>query len=287
MITRLEAWQERYHALGLDPMAIPDRAGTDDRPAFGAEYPFAELATYALSSAFARKVDRARKILDNALAMGGAWRASFSAGKDSTSVGILLALHGWHPSAVSCRDEGDFPGEEWYLTRFCQEYRFPLQILRPPRSLWELAAGNLLDDICSKKSELAQATFYRLLDEHMREGFTGTIWGIRSYESKARRKSWFKNGPVYQRADGTRICQPIGDWTTADVHAFLLSQDWPIQPIYLCCDLNTPWHQIRQDWYFVGGATAQVFGHYIWLRRWFPALWEQAMRVDPRIGFIS
>lgn len=282
MLTGISAWRAAWDRFGLPADAVPEH------PELGVHYPWKDMALHALSSGLQRKIQTALGVLATARQTSHRWRVSVSGGKDSTVLLFLLHRAGWIVDAVSCRDDGDFPGEGVYLTTLCASLGYPLAILRPDRPLWDLVDGNLTEDICSKKSELAQATFYRLMDAHLSNGgYTGTLWGVRAEESKGRRMRRRVSGLLYNRQDGTGICQPLGDWTAADIHAFLLLQEWPIQPLYLCCDLNTPWNTIRQDWYFAGGYSAAIFGHYLWLRRWFPALWEKAAQVDPRIRLIS
>jgi len=282
LIASRTTWRQAYLDLGLSPQAIPNH------PHWGQEYPWQQLALHILSSGLQRRIQASLRILATAQATPHRWRVSASGGKDSTALLLLLQQAGWVVDAVSCRDDGDFPGEEQYLTTLCQHLGSPLTILRPARPLWELAQGNLTEDIASKNSELAQATFYRLMDDHQfREGYTGTLWGVRAEESRGRRMRRRVSGLLYDRQDGTGICQPLGDWTTEDIHAYLMLRGWPIQPLYLCCDANTPWHQIRQDWYFAGGYSAAVFGHYTWLKRWWPDLWGKAATIDSRIRLLS
>jgi hypothetical protein len=43
---------------------------------------------------------------------------------------------------------------------------------------------------------------------------------------------------------------------------------------------------VRHSWWVAGGGPA-AHGHYAWLRRWWPELWELATEIDPSVGWIS
>jgi hypothetical protein len=57
-------------------------------------------------------------------------------------------------------------------------------------------------------------------------------------------------------------------------------------PVYLCLDPGMAPLKIRKSWWLAGGYAASHLGHYLWLRRWWPELWEQAAQVDPAIRFL-
>jgi 3'-phosphoadenosine 5'-phosphosulfate sulfotransferase (PAPS reductase)/FAD synthetase len=189
---------------------------------------------------------------------------------------------------MSIRDDGDFPGESEYVAGLCNYCGTTIKILRAKRSIWEMLGtghGVLTGDLHSRKSKVAVESFYSLCDAE-KQNYDGMMWGIRAGESKGRRAHRRANGVFYDRADGKSIAQPIADWSALDVYAYIHSQEWPVQPLYLCVDPGQDYSRIRQDWFFAGGGPAR-YGHYVWLRRWWPDLWEKIADIDPEMRLIS
>lgn len=283
MILSFPDWRESWAHFGLPAKAIPTH------PDLGLRWPWVEIATHALSLTHKRRVEAALRILDTARACGGRWELALSGGKDSTAAALLLRQAGWPIAAMSIRDDGDFPGETEYVTALSKYCNLDLKILRAKRSIWEMLGtghGVLTGDLHSRKSKVAVESFYSLCDAN-KPNYDGLIWGIRAGESKGRCAHRRAHGVFYDRADGKSVAQPIADWSTLDVCAYIHSQNWPVQPLYLCVDPGQDWSRIRQDWFFAGGLAASVGGHYVWLRRWWPDLWEKIADIDPEMRRLS
>ena len=276
-------WHHSWAAHQLPAFAIPAI------PDLGRLWPWAEVVAHAMSATHCRRVESAIRILGDARASGGRWELALSGGKDSTAAALLLHQAGWPVAAMSVRDDGDFPGETEYVAALSRYCNLNLKILRAERSIWEMVGtghGVLTGDLHSRKSRVAVESFYSLCDAE-KQNYDGLIWGIRAGESRARRAHRRAHGVFYERSDGKRVAQPIADWTTLDVFAYIHSQGWPVQPLYLCVDPGQDWSRIRQDWFFAGGLSASIGGHYVWLRRWWPDLWEKIADIDPEIRRLS
>lgn len=82
------------------------------------------------------------------------------------------------------------------------------------------------------------------------------------------------------------MAQPLANWSALDVHAFLAAREVPLLPVYLCVDPGADALALRKSWWVVGGGPAR-YGHYAWLRRWWPALWDRAVEIDPEVAALG
>jgi 3'-phosphoadenosine 5'-phosphosulfate sulfotransferase (PAPS reductase)/FAD synthetase len=256
----------------------------------GEHYPAKLIAVHARSSRFSEAVSAARRGLEHASNLPIDWRIGASAGKDSTALALLAADEGIRPGLLSVKDDLDYPGEDLYIAQLARHTGQEAEVLRPAVSLRAWLAEHrigLLDDLHGRAAALSREHFYGLLDRHRAaHGYTGVMLGLRAEESPARRGNALR-GAVYRRRDGLTIAQPLATWTALDVHACLWRFDVPPLPVYLCVDDPRRALDIRKSWWVVGGEPALRFGHYAWLRRWWPDLWRIACEIDPAVRAVS
>lgn len=279
----LNRWRAMSGHLPVDAMPA--------RPDFGAYYPWRDVALHAQGRELARRVDGARRHLDAALSrdVPGGWRLGLSGGKDSSALAILCA--GQPLSAMSVKDDLDYPGEREALHELVQRTGHALTILTPPVSLLAYlreTRPSLVEDLHGRTADLSAHWFYGLLDAYRAEqGYGGVLLGLRAQESRGRAMNRATHGPVYQRADGLHVAQPLCDWSALDVHAYLWREGVPLLPVYLCVDPGADALTLRKSWWVCGGGPARRGSHYTWLRRWWPDLWRLAVEIDPAVRRLS
>lgn len=293
MIRTLADWRAAWAALGLPAEAVPVH------PDFGTRYPWRAIVAHAHSAAHLRRVEIARSRVRAALEArdeGGApltWRLGWSAGKDSTAIAALLAEMGAGEAAPAFgeKDDIDYPGETDYLSAVAARLSLPVpEVIRPRIQLLDWLREHrisLVEDLHSKAAELSSEHFYKLLDDHRaRSGHNAVLLGLRSAESKHRAVNRASHGWMYTRRDGLTVAAPLADWTDMDVHAYVAARGVPLLPVYLCIDPGQEAMKIRKSWWIAGGGVAR-YGHYVWLRRWWPALWHAAVQIDPEVAQVS
>ncbi len=284
MIGSIQAWRREWDRFELPEDAIPAH------PELGLRYPWQELILRSMSALHRHKVKVAMARMREALSLRVDWRLSWSAGKDSTALAGIAAASGYPLRAIAEKDDLDYPGEEVYLQKLGAFFGHTVEVLRPSISLLAWLAEQKIDlsnDLHSQAASLSREHFYGVLAKHRKEhGYTGVILGLRATESKHRAKNRATHGWLYQKTDGLWVACPLADWEDMDVHAYLLAQNLPLLPMYFCIDPGMDPLKLRKSWWVAGGEAASR-GHYLWLRRWFPGLWEQAAHVDPRIRLIS
>jgi 3'-phosphoadenosine 5'-phosphosulfate sulfotransferase (PAPS reductase)/FAD synthetase len=95
----------------------------------------AEALAWSKTSAHKRRVEMAKRDIEQALAAAPRWCVMSSGGKDSTAMTHLVCTEMGLPIPVgSEKDDLDFPGEEEHLVHQAAQYGWDLHILRPPVS---------------------------------------------------------------------------------------------------------------------------------------------------------
>lgn len=257
----------------------------------GTLYPWRAVALHATTVGFKRRVREAAAVLADARAMDIDWRASISGGKDSTALAVLLAESGWRVSAVSVKDDLDYPSERAYVEALCDRLGLSVDILVPPslRAFLAASAVSLTTPQHGRQDALSDLHFYGLLNGHRAQhGYRGVLMGLRAAESRGRAVNAAVRGAIYTRGyDGLTVGQPLRRWTALDVHAYLHTRCVPLLPCYLCVDSDADPFAIRKSWWVVGGLPATIGSHYAWLRRWWPDLYQLAAEIDPTVRALS
>lgn len=275
----LARWRD-WASGWLPATALPDR------PDLGARYPWRQVVLHDTRRAEAA----AHRVLKRAACLGLDWRVGLSGGKDSTAMALLCREHGFHARGMSVKDDLDYPGERDYLAALCTHAALELDIIGPPISLvaWlRDSSACLVEDLHSRTADLSRRWFYDVLDGYQQEqGYDGVLLGLRGQESPGRQANATYRGSIYRRKDGLTVAQPLASWSALDVHAYLWRRQVPVLPVYLCIDPGAEPFALRKSWWVCGGGPAR-YGHYAWLRRWWPDLWRVAATIDPEVAAIS
>ncbi|NDV09692.1 phosphoadenosine phosphosulfate reductase family protein [Rhodococcus sp. IEGM 248] len=221
---------------------------------------------------------------------------AFSGGKDSLV--ILDRARRVEPEVpVVFFDSGlDYPETYDYLTELVHTWRLDLHCIPTDPPLLQVLADSglwnhtaLTDGAAAAMVDLHAA----LITEPARRAHAllgpGELWGVRADESAARRMLYIRGGRrdgIVARADGTVAYGPIWNWTTDDVWAHIARHRLPVNPVYAKLrELGVPEQQHRLSHLIDGGHLDR--GRLTWLRRGWPALFEQLADVLPRIRQLS
>lgn len=199
------------------------------------------LELHAKLPVYKRKVDKARAIIDEALALNIVWYIAFSGGIDSTV--LLDMLLGVHLPILTGDDGADYLETLQFLNSTEQRYGFELQRIRclEPWRDWCLEMGR--PDLAELGPEMDAAWInphqwhhtWPSLKEAVHHGYSGVFLGLLASESRGRGYA-LKNGhkPRYQVASeqGMWHCSPLASWDKRDIWAYILSRDIPYNPAY-------------------------------------------------------
>ena len=246
-----------------------------------------------------------RRIEDHLAAHDG--YLPLSGGKDS--VVVLHLVRQVDPNVpVVFFDSGlEFPETYRYLAELTDAWQLRADWIQPRQSLLEaLVASGDWDHHSERRQKV---DLHQLLitepaaHAHDRYG-RGELWGVRADESRGRaaayanairrelRSCWQccstvaqqrqRHGGVIRRRDATVAYGPIWDWSSRDVWAYIARHHLPINPVYAkLAALGAPEHARRVSHILDGGQLER--GRLVWLRRGWPALFEELTTALPRL----
>lgn len=240
---------------------------------------------YARTDRHKRAVDKAMQVVREVVERAPRAYVACSGGKDSTALVALAAACGSSPRVMSVKDDLDFPGEEEHVRGLCVALGLDVDVLHPPYSLqdWLKRQGKHLpadEDFHGRGSVFSADAFYSVVDAYRRsQGSPGVYLGLRKDESYGRLMNRVTRGPIYEKADGEVVCQPLCDWTGMDVFAYLFEHDLPILPVYRCCRFHESPERIRKSWWLPGAHSRK--GGMVWLKAYWPSLYGRLCEILP------
>lgn len=243
---------------------------------------------HAKTNSHAKRVDSSKFVVDRCIQSAERVAVSWSAGKDSTVMTHLVRVEmGCDVTAVSEKDDLDFPGEDAYVRDLAAAWGLRLRVVRPDisPSAWvaeHAGAMHVGDDIHARSAGLSKVCFYRVMESADRD-FDAVMLGLRSEESQIRRYLRERRGRLYAlRGRGGQLrCLPVADWSGIDVFAYAVSRGIELLPMYRCIGLmhaTEPW-RLRKSWWLPGSGAAH--GQVAWLRRYYPSLFTQLVMWMP------
>ncbi|MDN5780164.1 MAG: phosphoadenosine phosphosulfate reductase family protein [Humibacillus sp.] len=234
---------------------------------------------------------------------------AFSGGKDSlVTLHLVLAVEPDVP--VAFFDSGlEFPETYAYLEDLAHQWRLNLDVIPAPHTTLEVLAATGAWDHHAQRN-LAAPDLHRTLitipaaTAHKRHG-PGELWGVRAGESRGRAAAYAnalratvcdcsptpcatqqdrrsRHGGLIRRVDGTTAYGPVWDWKTAEIWGHIARHALPVNPVYdKLRRLGAPEHFLRVS-HMVDGTRLEE-GRITWLRRGWPALFEELATVLPRL----
>lgn len=231
---------------------------------------------------------------------------AFSGGKDSL-VALHLALQIAPDVPVAFFDSGlEFPETYTYLEMLADAWKLNLDVIPARMSALQVMADNGTWD--HHAAALPTPDLHEVLiiepafTAHQAHG-PGEIWGVRSEESRGRAAAYAnalraqkcdhtptcpsaasrsRHGGRIARLDGTVAYGPVWDWKTAEIWGYISRHHLPVNPVYTkLLALGAPERFLRVSAMLDGNLLAE--GRVTWLRRGWPALFEELATVLPRL----
>lgn len=211
---------------------------------------------------------------------------AFSGGKDSTAV-LHLARQVDPTVPVVFFDSGlEFPETYRYIADLTEQWQLNLHVIDSDPPLLQLlhdsggwdhhAPDRVVPDLKRILIEIPAQT------AHQHHG-PGELWGVRSRESRGRARMYARaaEGRI-TRTDGTVAYGPIWNWSDEQVWTYLAHHKIPTNPVYdRLRALGAPARALRVS-HLVDGQGLQL-GRLTWLRRGWPALYQDLQSVLPRM----
>lgn len=234
---------------------------------------------------------------------------AFSGGKDSL-VCLHIALQVEPDVPVVFFDSGlEFPETYTYIAELAAAWRLNLNVIPAKLTTLEiLTASGAWNH--HQAAATTQHLHQVLITEpaaraHQTHG-PGELWGVRAEESRGRAAAYANalrseqtrccnkscdhtsrpmraiHGGLIRRVDGTTAFGPVWDWKTAEIWGHISAHNLPVNPVYAKLRrLGAPEHFLRVS-HMVDGARLTE-GRITWLRRGWPALFEELAVLLPRL----
>jgi 3'-phosphoadenosine 5'-phosphosulfate sulfotransferase (PAPS reductase)/FAD synthetase len=244
-----------------------------------------QYEVFATTRAFQRHVDTAKRMIERAASVGRPV-VSMSWGKDSCALGYLCheVLGRFDIMHMACAH--DLPGGEAVTAYFAQ--RATVHELPPLNALAESLEWLKIVGLPHERDHKTQQKIIqtrkrsRGQDWALDNGYACTLLGMRAQESATRRHLFKARGPIYQRASGHWMCNPIAWWTAQDVWALLVSRGVPWHPMYDCETHGFTRETIRNGgWLYTDGADR---GWVAWLWRHYRPEYERLVAAFPHMA---
>ena len=234
---------------------------------------------------------------------------AFSGGKDSlVALHLTLAIEPDVP--VAFFDSGlEFPETYTYLAELADHWRLNLDVINPRHTTLEVLEATGVWDHHATRNPTAPDLHQVLITEpaaqaHATHG-PGEIWGVRAEESRGRAAAYAnalraeqalscnnccttttirraRHGGLIRRVDGTTAFGPVWDWKTHEIWGHIARHHLPVNPVYAKLrGLGAPEHFLRIS--HMLDASRLEEGRVTWLRRGWPAIFEDLASVLPRI----
>ena len=248
-----------------------------------------EYETWAKTRAFQRRVDTARRIVEQAEAMGPVCYAT-SWGKDSIAMlGVAIEMGG-RPRALHLGSPYGLPGYDDTARHFealCDVTTLPASRTLPEYIAWCREIGLPHERARSVQGAVvASIKRDRGADWARENGIKVQALGMRIAEGGPRAKVLRARGPVYTLADGSAKACPLAWWTSRDVWAFIASRGLPYNGrLYDAETHGLTRETIRNTgWLSTDGAAE---GRVMWLRQHFNEQWRALRAAFPQVAALS
>lgn len=232
---------------------------------------------------------------------------AFSGGKDSL-VALHLTVQVAPAVPVAFFDSGlEFPETYDYITRLAEDWHLNLDVIPAKRTALQVMAANGSWD--HRAPVVRGQDLHRVLitepsaAAHQEHG-PGEVWGVRSQESRGRAAAYAnalraqdchhdpscttvqdrraQHGGRIARVDGTVAYGPVWDWKTEEIWGHIARHRLPVNPVYdKLRRMGAPEHFLRVSAMLDGNRLEE--GRVTWLRRGWPALFEELAVVLPRL----
>ena len=232
---------------------------------------------------------------------------AFSGGKDSLVV-LDLVRQVTPDAPVAFFDSGlEFPETYDYLEMLAHRWSLNLHVIPARMTTLEILASNGgWDHHAPDRRDVPNLHQVLIMEPaaaaHHAHG-PGELWGVRAQESRGRAAAYAnalratvcacstsctgrdqraRHGGLISRIDGTVAYGPVWDWHTDEIWGHISRHNLPVNPVYdKLRRLGAPEHFLRVSGMIDGTRLEE--GRITWLRRGWPALFEELAAVLPRI----
>ena len=203
---------------------------------------------------------------------------AWSGGKDSTlmlwlTLQIKPDIEVIYFDADSC-----FPDGWEYMERLIKEWNLNFRILKTRPLIDVLTEHGLSPGI---EYQTMKATVYEPIKSLVAEGYDGALIGIRADENRNRARAVSRYGNLFwAKGRGFWECWPLARWKTNELWWYIDHHQIPYHPAY-DKTIFSPREEIRVSYW--AGETYRTCGRFVWLKKYYPELFNQLAERVPEV----
>ncbi len=242
---------------------------------------------YAKLPVFQRKIDFAKKIIKEALALNLNWAIAVSGGKDSTVMLDLCIQCGWKGSLFHFFYK-ETPTENTNLCKLlAEQYDLQLDLVEVPGAfdVYEKCGFFLqaVTDEQNKETRKMLREYKKVTDEFtISQKYGGLFIGLRKDESRVRAITLSKKGLIYQTKNRqTKTCCPIGYMGAKEIWAYIFKQRLPYLTIY---DKSENREKQRSELTWLDTESLWRYGQGGNFKKMFPEQWNEYIKKWPELS---
>lgn len=245
---------------------------------------------YALHK-FDFRLSSAHAVITKALGQVPHWALSCSFGKDSIVLLDILIEMGHDDMPILYSDRGpeaELPETETVIEQMQERHSFQLVRVVPRLTMFQLyrALGGIPGITAPGNSSLIRRNnLEEPIDGWIKEhNIMGSFLGRRIEENpRTRGKHLSVRGPLHFNVGRDLwVCDPLYNWTGADIWAYIVQNDLPYHPLY---DLMARENEGRErarlsNW---SGIVGIKYGRWAWLKQHYPDLFNRFAAEFPEV----
>lgn len=228
--------------------------------------------------AFRRRVDQARRLVEQSFETANRWYIACSFGKDSIVLQHIVrqVVPDVHVVFIVAQEGTTCLPEDFAMIQeYAAQQIINLTILKWSKSEYYASLGEQdAKHMQSFRHDAWLATLAQWLNDNPHDG---VFLGLRKAESVIRMFSIGKHGPLHQYETGFQAgywrCTPLYSWSIDDIGAYIASNNLPLLDIYKKMGLEA-----RSGLF---GFTNANMGRLAYLRRYYPDVFERFAQQYP------
>lgn len=244
---------------------------------------------YSHLNSYINKIPKTMSIIKEFLNKCKKPYVAFSGGKDSTVLLHLTRLIKPDIPVMFANSGAEFPDTIEYIQYLERKWNLDLYEIEPSYTMLEIYEKVGAFQFKNTHKKLVKGEMKRVLilepAQQMRElGFDGVLMGLRAEESKGRMFNAKSNGYIYHtKYDDLWHCNPLNNWNTKDIWAYIISSCIPYNKIY-----DKEWvggrENIRMAAY--AGCTSMTItrGRWAFLKKHYPEVWREFVKQFPMVA---
>lgn len=226
------------------------------------------------------RINRSKKIIKDLLSQCERPYLSWSGGKDSTvmlwlTLQIKPDIEVIYFDADSCLPDG-----QEYMMRLVSEWSLNFRAAKT-RPLLDVLAEYGIDHPCINYYTM-KATVYEPVRQLAKEGYDGSLVGIRAQESRGRKLGGMRYGELFRNKSYDNMLEawPMLWWTAKEIWFCIDYYKIPYHPAYDKTKFD-PREEMRVSYW--AGETKRRWGRFKWLEYYYPDLFTKFIARCPQV----